>query len=275
MPDAPDDSLLRRFLLGESPPEERERVERHLFEDPAGLERIEAVEDDLLDACARGELAAPERARVLARLAATPAGRRRLAFAEDLGRLSDGLSDTHPGFVPSLPAPPRPRTAPRVRRRAVAALAAGLAALVVAGSYSAWRHAHPAATAGATAAARPATPPLAVAVVELALATERGGDAAPPRRRIPPGTREVELRIQVDDGESYHTYRAEIRDAAGQPVAGTSSLAPRPAPGGAEIVLAVPAVRLPPGRYEVAVQGERGNGEPPEDVGFQDLTVIR
>jgi len=276
MPDAPDtftpdDALLRRFLLGTSTPDERERVERHLFADPSGLERIEAVEDELLDACVRGELAGPERTRVLERLAATPAGRRRLAFAEDLRRLSDGLSETHPFVLPAL-SPPRRRAA-WPRRAATAGLAAGLAAVVVAGSWTVWRHVQHRPPPGAMAVARPTVRPLAAAVIEIALATERGGGAAP-RHRIRPGTAEVELRVQLEYGESYPSYRIDVRDAAGHPVASAAGLTPRPTPGGTEIVLAVAAARLPPGRYEVAVQGERG-GAGMEDVGFQELTVVR
>jgi hypothetical protein len=279
----PDDALLRRFLLGDATAEERERVERHLVEDAAGLERIEAVEDELLDAGARGELAADERAR----LAATPTGRRRLAFAEDLAHLSDGLSDTQPAFVPPVLTPPRRRAVARPRRAAAfaaaAALAAGLAAIVV--GTRPWTHAgRPAGTPGASAAAHPAPAaapsrppstlrpgegglpaphPLAIAALELTLATERGG-AATPRRRIPPGTEGVELRIQLEKEESYPTYRAKVLDAGGRTVASAAGLSPRPAAGGPEIVLPVPAASLPPGRYEVAVE-----------VGFPEFVVVR
>jgi hypothetical protein len=279
MPDetfeAPDDALLRRYLLGDATAEETAGVERHLLTAAEGLERIEAAEADLLDAAARDELPAAERERVLARLASTRAGRARLAFSHDLAHLSDGLSDTQPSLVMPLvrPLPPPPRQRPRAvspPRAAVAAVAAGLAAVAVAGWLALRTAEKPPATAAAPAAAT-VHPAVAAVVFELSLATERGG-ATQPTLQLAPGTKSVTLRIQLEEGESYRAYRAMVHDAGGRTVASARGLQPRGTAGGPRIVLEVAAAGLTPGRYEVAVEGER-SGAAVEEVGFQEFAV--
>ncbi len=280
---APDDALLRRYLLGDATAEETAGVERHLLTAAEGLERIEAAEADLLDAAARDELPAAERERVLARLASTRAGRARLAFSRDLAHLSDGLSDTQPSLHMPLvrPLPPAPRQRPRAvspRRAAIAAIAAGLAAVAVAGWLALRTVEKPPATAAAppspsAPASATAHPAVAAVVFELSLATARGG-ATQPTLQLAPGTRSVTLRIQLEEGESYRAYGAMVHDAGGRTVASARGLQPRGTAGGPRIAFEVAAAALPPGRYEVAVEGEKSGGAP-EAVGFQEFAVAR
>jgi len=293
MPDetdrAPDEALLRRYLLGGASQEEEDAVERHLFEDAGGLERIESAEADLLDACARGELDAAESARVRKLLGRGPAGRERLAFAAELVHAADGLSDTQPLPGPlSLPAPPQRPAARRPRRFG---LAAGIAATLAVAVCGAW-HVHQGATARrmavnahppAAVPSRPGTgvpahppasvrPALETASFVLSLATQRGGEALRPFR-VGPAIRRIELRLALDEGEEgYRTYRATVRGAAHRTVRVAEGLVPRGSASGPEIVLGIPAAELPPGRYDVAVQGERKGGEY-ENVAFTEFVV--
>ncbi|HEY8020522.1 MAG TPA: hypothetical protein VIH93_05455 [Thermoanaerobaculia bacterium] len=165
-----------------------------------------------------------------------------------------------------------------------AGLAAGLAAMVAAG----WLYIHAAARPAATLATRPARPPvpqlrpkpaapmlsnLGTAVFELSLSTERGA-ATLPRFQIAPGIARVELRLALDEGETYRTYRASVQTGAGRFVVRARGLSPRRRAGATEIVLAIPAADLRAGSYQIAVQGEGGRGAP-EDVGFQEFFVSR
>jgi hypothetical protein len=61
--DLQDDRRLRRYLLGELPDDERERLQAAYFADDALFARLLGVEDALVDAYVRGELTESERAR--------------------------------------------------------------------------------------------------------------------------------------------------------------------------------------------------------------------
>jgi len=257
---APDDALLRRFLLGEATEDEEARVEQHLFADASGLDRLEMAEDDLFEAFARGDLSAAERRRVLAGLAGGSTGRARLALARDLAHFADGNTKTLP--MPASPTRPRPLW--QDWRLRSAALAAALVLAVVV-PYQLHRGRRP----------EPPSPEqsLAPAVFELSLAVERG-PARMPRLRVPPRAQRVELRLLLEERGLYRAYRAVLHDASDRTVASADALTARPTPAGSEIVLAVPAADLLPGRYEVAVQGERDQGGV-EDVAFKEFAVIR
>jgi hypothetical protein len=251
-----DDALLRRYLLGEATEDEEARVERHLLTAAAGLENLEMAEDDLIEACARGDLPEAERKRVLAGLAASSAGRARLALARDLAYVADGEPHT---LVHTFPAPPPPQplwTGWRVR---IAALAAVLVLSVATGGV--WEALHPGKSA------------LAPAAFELSLAAERGS-AAMPELKVSSGSPRVELWLVLDEGWTYRSYRAEVRDAAAHTVGSAAGLVPIRKPAGAEIVVTVPAANLPTGHYEVEVQGERDQGAA-EALAWKEFTVIR
>ena len=84
MSETSDYEDLRRYLLGQQPEEEADRLERRLLLDEDLFELAEAAEADLLDECARGELAPTLCEPLTRRLAASPGGRVRLARARGL-----------------------------------------------------------------------------------------------------------------------------------------------------------------------------------------------
>jgi hypothetical protein len=73
-----DDDVLMRFLVGELPEAERERIEARFMSDPAFYEELCALEHDMLLSYARHELAEPWRTALEARLAESPSLRREL-----------------------------------------------------------------------------------------------------------------------------------------------------------------------------------------------------
>ena len=253
----PDDALLRRYLLGGATEDEEARVEQLLLREPSGLERLEIVESELLDAYARGALPEDERRRVLAGLLASAEGRARLALARGLAYVANG----EPATLVSLPSrsmrpPRRPSTRWRLQ---VAALAASLVLALGAGL---WVSQH-----------RPAGSALAPVHVELSLATRRA-QTAEESIRVTAAAGRVELGLVLDPGWAYRSYRAELRDAAGETVASADGLSPVRRPAGPEILLTVPAASLPPGRYAVHVEGRPDRG-PAEDLAYKELVVTR
>src|ERR1041385_3837954 len=102
MTELDEETLIRQFLLGSLPAEERERVEQRLLADEEFLVRVDAIEDELTDDFALGRLSATERARFEQRFLTTEERRERLEFARDFHRV---LLESH--ISAASPAPAR------------------------------------------------------------------------------------------------------------------------------------------------------------------------
>lgn len=307
-----DEERLKRFLLGELPEPETERVERRLLEDDELFELAEALEWELLEDCALGRLAPEEEERVMARLASTPQGRRRLALAGSLAAAARERSrETEATTGQIVPFPRRRPPEARARRWAALAAAVLLALLGVwlgirqlgtgAGDAAPEMEARqapapplpepPAAEGDRLADPTPEVPEVAEippkpparaepprrsapAVLQLALAALRGaGDL--PRLEVPPGTERVEIQLDVTGYEGYEAFDAVLRDAARQEVAWRAAdLHPRHLDGGTTLVLEIPAEDLPAGRYELEVGARPAEGTR-EELSFQELEIAR
>jgi hypothetical protein len=79
-----DTQQINRYLLGQLPREEAERIEGRLLTEPGLFELAESVEDEVIDRYVRGELAAEERRRFERRLLSSERIRERLQFARAL-----------------------------------------------------------------------------------------------------------------------------------------------------------------------------------------------
>lgn len=172
----PDDAW--RYLLGELPPEEAERVERELLADDAAFEDLLAAEDELFFDYAQGALPPEQRRRFEAVYLADPEGGRRLEGVRPLAR---SLS------------PPR-----RVVSRAWL-VAAALVALVLTLRYGpdAFAPVDPVRSITGVGGVRPA--PVAPDVVVVSLAPLSPG-ADPPRVQLVGGTTIVRMRLTVPEG---------------------------------------------------------------------------
>lgn len=73
-----------RYLLGELPESEVERLDEQSFTDDDFFRRLQTVENDLIDAYARGEMSPGEREQFERRFLTTPKRRERVSFAEAL-----------------------------------------------------------------------------------------------------------------------------------------------------------------------------------------------
>src|SRR6266851_3713942 len=56
-----EENLIRRYLLGQLPSEERRKFEDEYFSDVNTFEAVVAIENDLIDSYARAELRGPEK----------------------------------------------------------------------------------------------------------------------------------------------------------------------------------------------------------------------
>ncbi|HUP43047.1 MAG TPA: hypothetical protein VM599_07545, partial [Thermoanaerobaculia bacterium] len=79
-----DTQQINRYLLGQLPRDEAERIEGRLLTEPGLFELAESVEDEVIDRYVRGELAADERRRFERRLLSSERIRERLQFARAL-----------------------------------------------------------------------------------------------------------------------------------------------------------------------------------------------
>ena len=101
MTELDEETLIRQFLLGSLPTEEREGVEQRLLADEEFLVRVDAVEDELTDDFALGRLSAKDRERFEQRFLTTEERRERLEFARDFHRV---LSGSHISAASRAPA---------------------------------------------------------------------------------------------------------------------------------------------------------------------------
>jgi hypothetical protein len=81
-----DESVLKKYLLGDLPPEERVRVEHDYFADPEHFEELVGVENDLIDSYVRGTLSDSQRQQFEQHYANRPERRTRIDFAMALSQ---------------------------------------------------------------------------------------------------------------------------------------------------------------------------------------------
>lgn len=125
-----DEARLTRYLLGEMPDDERERLEEAYFADDGAFEQILIAEEELIDAYARGELSAQERKRFEELFLASPRGRARVQFAR---ALTDAVSSARAAeMMPKTTRSPPSTLFDILRERGVALRFAPVAAAIAA-----------------------------------------------------------------------------------------------------------------------------------------------
>lgn len=88
-----DESLIRRYLLGELMEGERQEVEERLMTDDDFFDRTLLAEDDLIDQYARDELSGRDRKLFEQTILSTPDGRERVMLADNLVRHASKKSE--------------------------------------------------------------------------------------------------------------------------------------------------------------------------------------
>jgi hypothetical protein len=257
---ADSDEHLVRYLLGDLPDAEAERLDERSITDEAFALRLRVLENDLIDRYARGEPfdASLERLDRLYRASAYL--RDKVQFAEALHAVTAAES----AGQPARPA----AAAKRFRVMAWASLATAALLIIVLGGWWATRT-RPAVsdTRDGRAATRPAQEsapvtrpaPNIFAVSISPINVRSAGDSF--AVVIPSGTDVVRLRLE---GDAQHARvegaRARVRTVNGAEVWRGPAEAPNDVPAGTIAQIDVPAVRLPVDDYVIELFGTDTRG---------------
>src|SRR3954462_628797 len=267
--DTRDDATLVRYLLGDLPPEDTEKLDERSVVDAEFADRLRGLEHDLADAYVRGELPPADRRRWERIFGVSEAGRTQLRLAEALAAREDRRNKI---VVPGRFGTARSRRSARLP--IVGLLAASLAIAVGLGYSIHWQSPAPASimpsaangTANTSTPAAPsaATPSsgtsspvrsLAPSVVAITLPIPTRGVAAAPTLTVPAGTGEarVALRLAPDD---FVRYAVDVRElATGRVIWQTTDLSPVAQSGERVLLCTVPANVLRAGRLAFELHG--------------------
>jgi hypothetical protein len=252
VPDVHDEELMRRFLLGEVSPAERERVEQRFIDDPDFFDALCGLEQELIVSHLRGELPEPLRSRFDARAAASESLRREI---EQTAALTDALAPRGTGAA-SPPAHLSRRVA--FDRRILIAAAAAVVLLAA----GVWWLQRARVTGPAGGDGTPGDPGAgAIATLVLLPGTTRSDVPQANVFRVPSGTRSVRLQLTTADA-AVAGARATVRPVGGAPLAVSS--VPEIARTGESFTVSwvVPAAILRRGDYVWTMSRDQPPGEP-------------
>jgi hypothetical protein len=262
------DGRLRRYLLGDLPPDEEERLELEYLAGDEALALVQEAEDDLIDDYARARLSPADARRFEERLLPRPGMAGRASFARALA-----------AERPSRRVLPPPWLA-----WAAAVLFAVLSTGLGSGLY---RQRQAAAAADAAARERigaleamvtekeralrsvPAPAAAAPPVFELRDGAQRGAGRPPSEIEVRDAPWVV-LSLRLDE-HLYPSYVARIETAEGRVIVPSLPAVRREAPAAAEVM--VPGALLRAGTYVVMLEGVEGADH--ETVGGFPLQVRR
>ncbi|HMF97994.1 MAG TPA: hypothetical protein VKE96_27025 [Vicinamibacterales bacterium] len=291
------DQQLVRYLLGQLPPDDADRIDELSVVDDDIAARLRVVEDDLVDAYVRGALSGDTLKRFESHYLSSPLRRERVAFARSFVSAVDRAQ------------PPAARTAPMraVRPRWISALSVAAAVLLAAcaglllqsirlgrGLKDAERarialdqrtrdlerqiaelRAPNQTVASEREHARESSPappqePLRIALVLLPQTRAIG---PVPTLRVPPGAARIgfELRLESND---YSRYQVGLRDPAANTTVWRSGwAAARSSGAGSAVVVALPSELLKPQHYTFDLAG-RGPDGGAEVVGSYTFEIV-
>lgn len=275
--DAPDDALLRRYVLGLTSAEETEQFDQRSVTDDDFAGRLEAIENDLADAYAAGTLPDDLRQAFLATYLASADGRADIQFAQTL-RAHRARSP----LTPQRQATARGRWwhATIVPRWALAA--AVMILLAVSGYLLIENQQLRRAMQGARAehatleaqtralqqqleaqphpagSGRTATAPSVIASFILPPAFRGAGET--PIITLPPDADQIRLTLPLET-DRIASFTAAVRDASSNQIVWRGhDLHPISGRTTRTLTIAVPASVLKPGTYLIELQGTRANG---------------
>ena len=266
---------IRRYLLGQLAPDEREAIEARYFADPGYFDLVDDEAESLADDASRDRLS-PEEREQFDPIAGQPVWKRRLEFAALLNRSASQSQPATDSVLRQafarIGAAWRSLGAPLQLAAAagMVALTLGWPLLLVKTARTSTQVASDSAAAAQLALARSAQSDSAVLKAQLQVAQleqqvsaatttklllipgmTRGGDDA---LYVPPGVTFVEIELATDEPLRYDALRISIRDGAGRLVRReslTNSNAAAP-------VVRVPTTLLADPEYQVTLEGLRG-----------------
>ena len=273
-PTLPGESTLVRYLLGRLDEKEREELEGRLLREESLDEELLATTDDLIRGYLRGELPEEDRVRFESHFLATAENREQVALMRDLLAAVERVSGNGaPAMAVGPPAQARFRGRVVAAAVVVLTLAGLLAGLAVRRwrprderATGGPRSVPSAPTDPRTASPAPRlSPPAAVSVVRL-----RQASKSPVSAHLSPSTRVLRAEVAVDpEGLSFD---ATLRAADGTAVWRRGGVAPS-APG-QPLVLEVPVEVFASSRYTLRIEGESLRGARPPILEYR-LEIVR
>ncbi len=298
--------LMRRYLLGDLPREERGRLEESYLSDAQVFEELTAIQNDLIDAYVRGELEEGERQQFEAEYFRSPQRRQRVEFARALNQVLTAARRAAPAQPGSLwnrilAAFSLPRTAPR--------LAFSIAAILLVASISWLTLQNQRLRAGlrqalaAQAELRREQDTLRQHIAELEVSPNRKAPAnqaasevaqieppVGPGLRLYPGVArdaaggqntlvlsptasEFHLQLMLEDAE-YQTYEAVLLTSEWKEILRTKNLHSQSISGSVVISWRLPARAIESGDYVVQLIGQTAKGKR-DDLESYSFRVLR
>jgi hypothetical protein len=256
------DSLMTRYLLGDTSESEKEEIERRLMVEPGFDEELDALEDQLIRDELRGELTSEERELFHRNLLRLPEANLRYQM---LKALIDADNRGSLAVSPVPPTGPIPRPIKRHQTRAWLLTAAALVAAFFGGTQLAKRPA-----GDSVEKAAPAPVPAFV----LVSGDARGSSNQPKRFAVPASASAVQLSVRFDGAGEYSAYDAVISSVDRDIQAwGRDNLQATGTQPDRSIALEVPAFNLLPGDYTLKLTGH-GSG-PPELIQGYSFSIVR
>lgn len=287
--------LIRQYLLGSLPQDERTRLEDQYFADTALFEELIAVENDLIDSYIREELAPAEVTQFEAEFLSSPERRARVEFARNLRLARHEFSSV----VHEHRFAPRKLSLPMFFRSFSTLQWASVAAALLLFAGGIWyfypgqtrRASQPAAvasrgaesvnplTAGPSAQGQPPTNnnvSMAMSQAPLTFTPEagtvRGLSAGGNDLAIPAKPTTIVFLLPLT-GKTYQEYRAELQTVEGHSVRVATGLAAQESDGQVVITFPVPSTSLESRDYILRLQAKtvRGRWEEIQAYSFRAI----
>lgn len=322
-----NEQTLTRYLLGDLPDAEQEKIEERLFTDDDCFAQLHALKAELTDKFVQGKLSAHERRQYESRFMTMPNGHADAIFAKALTQVlaTDSampapqiVAESKPAFWESIAA---------FFRVPVFGLGLAMASLLLLTLGGFWfyqqtqrlqtevQQAQAARDAEASkqkelqdeiaranarnaelnqqlqqaqqereqarkdlekaatpTQARPSTPNTLLSF--LLVPRLLRGDNNRERIMIPMNIGRIQMQLDLDQGDKYTSYRAELRTKRGQLLQRQSQLLPRTTAAGQAVFFVAPATGFRNGDYDVTLFGITASGEV-EEANYYHFTAVR
>jgi len=266
------DASLRQFLLGNVDDEERQRIEMLFITDSLARERILAAEEELLEDYLEDFLPPADREKFVARYGNSRAQQRHLRIVETIRdwAISEGNRITSESQSSSLKA-----LFARFRLKPMFVMPIAAIALIAVVVVGFWltrkielknrKSALEQEIGQLNAPSNTSSSSYSLTLRPLVLRSTE----TPPMLEVGPTLQIIELRLVLNQNESYQNYEGVLRQVGAPQSLSIRNL--RPEKDGRIILLKLPAHRLEPGLYQLQLSGVASDGSvsPSEEYQFE------
>jgi hypothetical protein len=267
-----EQNAIRQYLLGQLSPAELPSVEERLLADSEFYEEVLIAEDELIDQYLGDTLSLRDRESFEEHFLSSAERQRKLRFATALRKyVADSRTESQDeideeNFVPVAPVPHvftrkdsfwsflLLRTPALAVSVACAILLVSGGALVIVKNY------------------RQAKAPQSILAIELVPGLTRDGSEGIKRFAVPVGTGAVRFQLALSE-DHYPNYEAILKDAEGRVVLKKGGLKGQSLNGHAAVVLEVDPSLIPPGDYQIKLNGTTANGSVESVAGYSFRVV--